>query len=128
MSDEFISADEVVVSPRGRKIEINPELAATLKKLKPGTYTVRAVASRNNNVAPTTNCEGTFAVVQTEKSGVFADALTWLDIHGGLPEIVEHWRGFVEAIKVDGPPPEGANPARRRRRRRRRSFKPSPAQ
>lgn len=36
MSDEFISADDVVVSPRGRKVEINPELAATLKKLKEG--------------------------------------------------------------------------------------------
>lgn len=36
MSDEFINADEVVVSPRGRKLEINPDLAATLKKLKSG--------------------------------------------------------------------------------------------
>ena len=36
MADEFISAEDVVVSPRGRKLEINPELAATLKKLKVG--------------------------------------------------------------------------------------------
>ena len=36
MADEFISAEDVVVSPRGRKLEINPDLAATLKKLKAG--------------------------------------------------------------------------------------------
>jgi hypothetical protein len=36
MSDEFISEDEVQVSPRGRKVEINPNLAATFKKIKPG--------------------------------------------------------------------------------------------
>jgi hypothetical protein len=36
MADEFISAEEVVVSPRGRKVEIMPDLAATLKKLKEG--------------------------------------------------------------------------------------------
>src|SRR5690606_39027906 len=32
----------------------------------------------------------------------FADALTWLEIHGDDPEAVEHWRGFIEAA---GPPP-----------------------
>jgi hypothetical protein len=36
MSDEFISEDEVSVSPRGRKVEIMPDLAATLKKVQPG--------------------------------------------------------------------------------------------
>jgi len=36
MSDEIISAEEVSVSPRGRKVEINSELAAMLKKLKVG--------------------------------------------------------------------------------------------
>jgi poly(A) polymerase len=54
--------------------------------------------------------------------GPFNEALTWLDIHGRAPEIVEHWRGFLEASgaadaqapvePVDLPPP------RRRRRRR----------
>ena len=34
--DEFISADEVVVSPRGRKVEIDANLAATLRKVKAG--------------------------------------------------------------------------------------------
>jgi len=36
MSDEIISEDEVTVSPRGRKVEINPEMAAKFAKLKPG--------------------------------------------------------------------------------------------
>jgi hypothetical protein len=36
MADEFIDANEVVVSPRGRKVEINPDLAASLKKVKAG--------------------------------------------------------------------------------------------
>lgn len=36
MSDEFISEEEIEVSPRGRKIEIDANLAATLKKVKPG--------------------------------------------------------------------------------------------
>jgi poly(A) polymerase len=55
--------------------------------------------------------------------GPFQDALTWLDIHGQAPEIVEHWRGFVEALDAVGPPPDteaaatDAAPGRRRRRR-----------
>jgi len=36
MSDEIISEEEVQVSPRGRKVEINPELADKFRKLKPG--------------------------------------------------------------------------------------------
>lgn len=36
MADEFISDDEVQVSPRGRKVEINPDLANLLKKVKSG--------------------------------------------------------------------------------------------
>lgn len=36
MSDEIISAGDVVVSPRGRKKELMPELCATLKGLKAG--------------------------------------------------------------------------------------------
>ena len=26
--------------------------------------------------------------------GPFREALTWLDIHGGAPELLEHWRGI----------------------------------
>ena len=59
--------------------------------------------------------------------GPFREALTWLDIHGQAPDLVEHWRGFIEAAgafegeaeATDGQPP------RRRRRRRRRSFRPT---
>jgi poly(A) polymerase len=52
--------------------------------------------------------------------GPFREALAWLEIHGQAPEVVEHWRGFIEAAGVTGLEEEGAPPPRRRRRRRRR--------
>lgn len=61
--------------------------------------------------------------------GAFKDALTWLEIHGGVPAIVEHWKGFIEAAKAQEGAPAEAEPApRRRRRRRRRPFRPTPTQ
>jgi tRNA nucleotidyltransferase/poly(A) polymerase len=60
---------------------------------------------------------------------IFREALTWLEIHGDMPDLVEHWK----ALTGDGaerPAPgseEDAVPFRRRRRRRRRrsrSVKP----
>ena len=65
---------------------------------------------------------------------VLGEALTWLDIHGGRPDILQHWRslqtepgpGHVPA--VDGNRDAGGEPpVRRRRRRRRRRRYPSPA-
>ena len=58
--------------------------------------------------------------------GPFREALTWLEIHGHAPEVLEHWRGFIEAAKTFEPgeeDAEGARPRRRRRRRRRRPFR-----
>ena len=57
--------------------------------------------------------------------GPFEDALTWLEIHGQVPEIVEHWRGFIEASGAveAGPAPateENGTPLDAPRRRRRR--------
>ena len=60
--------------------------------------------------------------------GPFREALTWLEIHGNAPELVEHWRGFVEAAGAyegDAEAAAEAAPRRRRRRRRRRSFRPT---
>ena len=63
--------------------------------------------------------------------GPFREALTWLEIHGHAPEVLEHWRGFIEAAKTfvpgeqDAGAAEGAHPTRRRRRRRRRPFRPA---
>ncbi len=56
--------------------------------------------------------------------GPFRDALTWLEIHGQVPEVIEHWRGFIEAAASYEGEPDAADrpPRRRRRRRRRRSF------
>jgi poly(A) polymerase len=62
--------------------------------------------------------------------GPFAEALLWLEIHGHVPDIVEHWRGFVEAMGVAAPQTEAADgeaPPRRRRRRRRRAFSKRPS-
>jgi poly(A) polymerase len=66
---------------------------------------------------------------------IFRDALTWMEIHGGSPETVEHWKALLAEVgPADAPPAEvagdgagaGARPPERRRRRRRRGrrFKP----
>ncbi len=57
----------------------------------------------------------------------FRDALTWLDIHGGVPELVQEWRALMDAASSQDAAPQG-EPPRRRRRRRRRSVRPAPAQ
>ena len=61
--------------------------------------------------------------------GPFQDALTWFEIHGQLPAVLEHWKGFIEALGPEAlaaPPAAGEQgergpgegPRRRRRRRR----------
>jgi poly(A) polymerase len=61
---------------------------------------------------------------------IFREALTWLDIHGAVPDIVEQWRVLlVDAdssgeVAGDEGPPEAIVPRRRRRRRRRR-YRPT---
>jgi poly(A) polymerase len=62
--------------------------------------------------------------------GPFEDALTWFEIHGNAPAVLEHWKGFIEALGDEAKhPPEGdgaapvdgdGGPPRRRRRGRRR--------
>jgi poly(A) polymerase len=53
--------------------------------------------------------------------GPFREALTWLDIHGNAPELLEHWKGFIEAAGTfEAEAGKAASPAPRRRRRRRR--------
>jgi len=68
--------------------------------------------------------------------GIFREALTWLEIHGGAPELVEHWKailaegsGTEEAADAPGDSPEdqrALRPRRRRRRRRGRRGAPTP--
>ena len=50
--------------------------------------------------------------------GPFKEALTWLEIHGGAPDVLEHWRGFIEAAGTfeaeageAAPSPSGADAA-----------------
>jgi poly(A) polymerase len=59
--------------------------------------------------------------------GPFREAMTWLEIHGGAPDVVEHWRGFIEAAGAyEGEAEAADKPPRRRRRRRRRRFRSTP--
>lgn len=57
--------------------------------------------------------------------GPFDDALTWLDVHGHAPEVVDHWQALVEtrgSMPQDaegGPESGGPGGAGKRRRRRR---------
>jgi poly(A) polymerase len=65
---------------------------------------------------------------------IFQEALTWLDIHGGTPELVAHWTAVAaeagEPSAAARQPAEGEAPPsgrrKRRRRRRRRGFGPTP--
>jgi poly(A) polymerase len=59
--------------------------------------------------------------------GPFQEALTWMEIHGGAPEALEHWRGFIEAAASLRPGDEIAQPRPRKRRRRRGRRRPSSA-
>jgi tRNA nucleotidyltransferase/poly(A) polymerase len=65
---------------------------------------------------------------------IFREALTWLEIHGGPPDLVEHWKAIAAEVPApapahdaqsgDAPPPGGRR--RRRRRRRGRGHGPTP--
>jgi poly(A) polymerase len=61
---------------------------------------------------------------------VLNEALTWLEIHGGRPEVLEHWRALQSqpaSGNVADAAPNGAVPTGvRRRRRRRRRPRPAP--
>src|SRR3954468_14794305 len=61
--------------------------------------------------------------------GIFREALTWMEIHGDSPEVVEHWIGIIDEAGAPDPGTEDSGdeaqppsemPHRRRRRRRRR--------
>ena len=68
--------------------------------------------------------------------GPFEDALTWFEVHGNAPAVLEHWKGFIEALEPEsrhapdgeavaagGEGGDGQRPGRRRRRGRRRGRK-----
>jgi poly(A) polymerase len=61
---------------------------------------------------------------------IFREALTWLEIHGNTPDLIEHWvtvlaeRGAEEPVMAPGAEGVPGAPARRRRRRRRRRYRP----
>jgi len=61
--------------------------------------------------------------------GIFRDGLTWMEIHGDTPDLVEHWitvlaeRGAEEPVLTTGEAAEMVPFQRRRRRRRRRRHR-----
>jgi poly(A) polymerase len=59
---------------------------------------------------------------------VFREALTWMEIHGDMPDVVEHWITVLAERGADEPVArvDEADRPRRRRRRRRRRFRPAP--
>jgi poly(A) polymerase len=66
---------------------------------------------------------------------VFREALTWLEIHGEAPELVEHWKAILaESGTGEAPEPQpetteeyrAPSTRRKRRRRRRRRGAPTP--
>jgi poly(A) polymerase len=60
---------------------------------------------------------------------VFHEALTWMEIHGNLPEVVEHWISVLADRSAEEPvafPEAAPTLRRRRRRRRRRRYRPAP--
>jgi hypothetical protein len=67
--------------------------------------------------------------------GSFEDGMTWFEIHGNAPAVLEHWKGFMEALQAEAgrePRAETAegttdgDPQRRRRRGRRRRGRRGP--
>jgi hypothetical protein len=57
--------------------------------------------------------------------GPFLEALTWLEMHGDSPDVVEEWRHLVTTSGTAGPRDEEApRPYRRKRRRRGRGPRP----
>ena len=60
---------------------------------------------------------------------IFREALTWLEIHGGVADTVEQWQVLLMAgslsPELSGNKPEEGRPLRRRRRRRRRRLRPA---
>jgi poly(A) polymerase len=58
---------------------------------------------------------------------IFREALTWMEIHGNTPELVEHWITVLAERGVEEPvaaATEGEPVPLRRRRRRRRRYRP----
>jgi poly(A) polymerase len=56
---------------------------------------------------------------------IFREALTWLEIHGDSPDLVEHWVSVLAERGVEEPvaPPADERPPFRKRRRRRRRYR-----
>ncbi len=59
------------------------------------------------------------------RRAAFPEALTWLEIHGDAPELVEEWRVQASGLATPAEESGGERPAKQRRRRRRRRRPPA---
>jgi hypothetical protein len=61
------------------------------------------------------------------RRSLFHEALTWLEIHGGVPDVVDYWKAFVAdaSAEVEHQSTISPEPWPRRRRRRRRRRRPT---
>jgi poly(A) polymerase len=67
------------------------------------------------------------AIGSVMSRSAFDEALTWLEIHGGSPDAIAHWRSFQQAREAETGEAD-RRPFRPRRRRRRRSRRLDPPQ
>jgi poly(A) polymerase len=121
------ASDPVPEETRGRGVQLTPKLGE-LPLARRDVERLRQVLALQRRL------HDTIASPRAQRSlahrSLFPDVLTWFDIHGGAPDLVEHWK----AIQTEAPQPEGeaiapdaAAPAlkHRRRRRRRRHIRPA---
>ena len=83
------------------------------------TERLRQVLSMQSRIADVDMAPRAKRVLMHRSS--FEDSLTWFDIHGQAPVVLEHWKGFIEAIgQAPRDPADGEHGGERRTGRRRR--------
>ena len=86
---------------RGRRPSPSESRRATLGRLPLRAARHRAAAADSRPAAPAARPRGVAArQARADAPRAVPEALTWLEIHGHAPEVLEHWRGFIEAATV----------------------------
>ncbi|HYB95735.1 MAG TPA: polynucleotide adenylyltransferase PcnB [Vicinamibacterales bacterium] len=127
--DEHIdgnAADGVVRKPKSRRPPKEPILKiGTLPIARGDTERLRQVLSLQSRIADLESSPRAKRALMHR--GPFEDALTWFEIHGNAPAVLEHWKGFIEALgdealvaPAGGDATDDSAQRRRRRRGRRR--------
>ena len=92
-----------------------------------GSASCRSRAATSSGCGRSSVCSGACATLAASPRAqralahrhIFRDALTWLEIHGGAPDVVEHWKALLaEAPDVPDETAAQASSGRHRQRRR----------